>query len=212
MKAITNLPDHYVEIDALDLSRDVGMLIKLQIAVLLAFIPLGWFFLWFTFMLRPDSRQVLPQWGLFNLSINNGFSVEISNVILIGLSLFFAVAFVIIVHEATHGLFFYLFTGRKPRFGFKLLYAYAASPEGIFIKRSQYLWVGLSPLLIITLVGMVMIPVLPLVAIPTLVFALILNASGSVGDIAMMAWLLRQPKEALIKDTGIMVTAFGPSE
>jgi hypothetical protein len=212
MKAITDLPDNYIRLGSLDLSRDIGLMIKLQIAVMLSFIPVSVFFLRLTFTLRPEANQVLPQWGLFDLSINNGFSVEIPNVILIGLSLLLAIVFVVIIHEAIHGLFFYLFTGRKPRFGFKLLYAYAASPEGVYIERSRYLLVGVSPLVIMTLLGVVMIPILSLVTIPALVFILILNASGSVGDLAMMAWLVRQPKESLIKDTGIMVSAYGPGD
>jgi hypothetical protein len=212
MKPIIDLPDNYIRIDTLDLSRDIGILIKMQIAVLLSFIPLGWFFLWVTFALRPDAGEVLPQWGLFDLTISNGFSVQISATMQIALSLLIAVVLLIVIHEGIHGLFFYLFTGRRPRFGFKILYAYAASPEGVYITRGQYFLVGLSPLVIMTIIGLCLIPILPLFTLPSLVFILILNTSGSVGDIVMMAWLLRQPKDALIRDTGIMVTAFGPGD
>jgi hypothetical protein len=210
MKPIIDLPENYTRIDTIDLSRDVRILIKLQIAVLLSFIPVGYFFLWATFAIRPDAKEVLPQWGLFNLSVEDGYVLQIGDAVLIALSLLVAIILLIIMHEAIHGLFFYLFTGRRPRFGFKILYAYAASPEGVYITRSQYFMVGIAPLVIMTLIGMLLIPIIPLIAIPSLVFILILNTSGSVGDIVMMAWLLRQPKEALIKDTGIMVSAFGP--
>lgn len=212
MKPIVELPANYIKIDTLDLSRDIGVLIKLQIAVLLSFIPVGWVFLLATFALRPAAREVLPQWGLFDLNFDNGFFVQLIISPPLVFSLLLATILVIFIHEAIHGLFFYLYTNRRPRFGFKILYAYAASPEGVYINRSQYFIVGLSPLLVMTFVGVLLLPVLPLIAIPSLVFTLILNASGSVGDVAMMAWLLRQPKEALIKDTGIMVSAFGPGD
>lgn len=212
MKPITDLPDHFIRLDTIDLSRNIGTLIKLQIAVLVSFIPVSWLFLNLTFALRPEALEVLPRWGLFDLVIDNGFSVQVPVSILVTFSLFLAVVLVVIVHEAIHGLFFYLFTGRRPRFGFKILYAYAASPEGVYITRRQYLVVGLSPLVIMTIFGVLALPVLPLVAIPTLIYTLILNASGSIGDIAMIGWLLRQPKNALIKDTGILVAAFGPGD
>lgn len=108
----------------------------------------------------------------------------------------------IILHEAVHGLAFWLFTGKHPKFGFKVFYAYAASPEGVYLPRQQYFMVALAPLVILTLVGIVLIPIMPLLALPTLVFFLISNSAGSVGDLWVVGWLLREPREILLQDQG----------
>jgi hypothetical protein len=116
-------------------------------------------------------------------------------------------ALMVALHEGIHGLLFWRFTGARPTFGFKGLYAYAAAPDW-YLPRNQHIVVALAPLLLITLGGLVLLAVLPEVALlPSIVFVA-LNAGGAVGDIVAVFWLLRADASALVQDTGDAVTVF----
>jgi hypothetical protein len=66
--------------------------------------------------------------------------------------------------------------------------------------RDQYLVVGLAPLVVITLAGIVFTLLAPGAASYTL-FATIGNVSGAAGDLMVALRLLRQSPQVLIEDT-----------
>lgn len=113
----------------------------------------------------------------------------------------------VVLHEAVHGAFFWLFTRSRPVFAFKGAYAYAAAP-GWFIPRNQYLVVGLSPLVILTVVGVALAAVLPAGWLLPLLALLILNASGAVGDLWVTLSLLGYPPSAYCYDEGDRTTVY----
>jgi hypothetical protein len=117
---------------------------------------------------------------------------------------------VVLTHEGLHGLSFWLVTGRPPRFGLRGLYAYAGAP-GWYIPRDRYLPIALAPLTAITLAGLALLTVAPARAIPAVVVAVALNASGAVGDLAVVVWLLRGPRSTLVQDSGEAVTLYRPA-
>jgi hypothetical protein len=95
------------------------------------------------------------------------------------------------LHEGVHGLVFALMGGR-PIFGAKLPFAlYCSAPNQLF-TRNAYLAVGLAPLVVISLAGMVLIFLEPTLA-PYVQLALIGNFSGAAGDLWAARILLRQP-------------------
>ena len=210
MKAITRLPEHFVERGSVDLAKDFKLLLKLQVAAFIAVIITGWFFLNLTYLLRPDSIELLSVRSLLGFESDNGFSFELSLSLLMLISLLVATILMIVLHEAVHGIAFWMFTGRRPSFGFKGFYAYAASPKGVYLPRREYFVVALAPLVFLSLFGAILIPVLPLVALPALVFFLIGNAAGAIGDVWVVGWLLREPPELLLQDRGDAVTTYGP--
>jgi hypothetical protein len=210
LKQITQLPDHYVERGSVDLAKDLKLLVKLQVAAFLAALLTGWLFLNLTYILRPDSAELLSLRSLLGFETGDGVSFRFSISILILVSLLIATVLMIVLHEAVHGLAFWLFTGKRPTFGFKGLYAYAASPKGVYLPRKQYFVVALAPLISLSLLGLILIPLLPLIALPTLVFFLIGNAAGAIGDVWVVGWLLREPAEILLQDRGDAVTCYGP--
>ncbi len=108
---------------------------------------------------------------------------------------------VLILHELVHGFFFWLFTGERPKFGLHILYAYAAAPDW-YIPRNRFFVVGLAPFAGLSLAGLLLLPFVPFPAVPILLFCLIFNAAGSVGDLAVGGWLLSQPKNLMVNDTG----------
>jgi hypothetical protein len=123
-----------------------------------------------------------------------------------------AMPLVIVLHEAVHGIGFWAFTRQRPRFGFKGWYAYAAMPENVYLTRNPNIVVGLAPLVVLTVLGLALAPLLPLSVLPTLVCFLTLNAAGAVGDMFWIIWLLRRPANALISDLGDKMVVYEPSQ
>ncbi|HEY6540739.1 MAG TPA: DUF3267 domain-containing protein [Ktedonobacteraceae bacterium] len=103
------------------------------------------------------------------------------------------------LHEALHGAAFLLWGG-KPHFGVKLPYALYCGARNQLFRRNQYLVVGLAPLVIITLAGIVVTLVAPTVAAYALAVT-VGNVSGAAGDVWSVARMLRLPPTALVEDT-----------
>jgi len=106
------------------------------------------------------------------------------------------------VHELIHGFFFFLFTKEKPLIGFKSVYAYAASPDW-YIRKKYFLIITLSPIIIMTITGFVLMLVVP-AGYSSMIFLLVtVNAAGSIGDIWVSIILSRKPSETYVNDTGL---------
>lgn len=191
MKATQELPPAYYPVRTLDMSKDRGMLVLLNLVGLGLFFLFGWLFLRLTLLLRPEFAS-------YRLTLTSIWGIVALLVVYAG---------VLVLHELVHGLFFWLVTRERPHFGFKGVYAYASAP-GWFISRNPYLAVGLSPLVVISVLGIALIPFVPLGAIIPLLFALTANASGAVGDLATTVILLSHPPVALVRDTGDAFTVY----
>jgi len=74
------------------------------------------------------------------------------------------------------------------------------------VPRLPFLIVGLAPLLLLTLLGLALLRVIPLSLVPSVVFALTINAAGAVGDLYIVFRLLFTPSTCLIRDGGNSIT------
>lgn len=117
----------------------------------------------------------------------------------------------LVIHEGIHGIFFWLFTHSRPKFAFRGAYAYAAAP-GWYIHRNPFLVTTLAPLLIISLAGLVIMRFVPAAALAAVWFIIIMNASGSVGDMLVAVWILRHTRLGCIQDQGDKVTLYLPDQ
>lgn len=194
MRATRTLPTGYTAVGDISLKQNRRLFILLNI------LGIPWFIFCAVFFIYVASRS-----GAFGAGNNSGGSGQITITItnlLLALVILIATTFaVLVLHELVHGLFFWLFTRSRPRFGFKGAYAYAAAP-GWYIPRPQFLIVGLAPLVLISLVGLLILSVTaPPVSLVFLV-ALILNATGAIGDLYMVVRLLFAPRDLLIEDEG----------
>jgi hypothetical protein len=172
---------------------------KILIGLNVVGILLVLFFLWFFGLIASLLRTDLGS-GSFEFSgIAESFGV-------LG-GLLASIALVLVLHEAVHGAFFWIFTRHKPVFGFKGLYAYAAMP-GWYIPRNQYLVVGIAPFILLSLLGVALIPFIPLNFIWFLLIALVMNASGAVGDLAVVFWLLTKPTTTMALDQADSIELF----
>lgn len=103
------------------------------------------------------------------------------------------------IHEVVHALAF-LFWGGKPYFGTKLPLALYCGAKNQLFHRNQYLVIGLAPLVVLTIAGIIFTLLNPVLASYTL-FASLGNVSGAAGDVWTVARLLRYPKSVLVEDT-----------
>ncbi|MCS7198373.1 MAG: DUF3267 domain-containing protein [Candidatus Bipolaricaulota bacterium] len=127
------------------------------------------------------------------------------------LLLAFLLVLIVIVHESLHGLAFLLVghdrPGFKLRFGASMLYAYATA--NCALSRWRFITVGLTPLISITVVGIVIWNLVPSWA-PWIYFVITMNAVGASGDL-WMAWrCLRAHPQALCLDSDYELAIFEP--
>jgi hypothetical protein len=110
------------------------------------------------------------------------------------------------LHELIHGICFILWGG-KPHFGAHLpLAIYCGAREQLF-RRNHYLVVGLAPLIVLTLLGIVVTLLQPGIA-SYLLLAFIGNFSGAAGDIMVAQRIAHLPANILLEDTETGYTAW----
>ena len=200
MKPVQTLPDGYTLKQSLDLSANTRALLGLNLVGVVLFFLFAWLFSSLAVRIRPDAVSIFPV-------------IEIGSLLgalWLVLALLALQAVMIVLHEGLHGFFFYAFTRARPKFAFKGLYAYAALP-GWYIPRREYLVICLAPLVGITLLGFLMIAVIPPAWIPAVLVVMTLNAAGSVGDMTVAAWLLRAPAGSLANDQGDAFNLYIPA-
>jgi hypothetical protein len=197
MQSTQTLPPEYQEVGTFDLRNNPQAMLRLNLWGFVLFAVSSWFFTFMLGALRPDdagSGLALAVSGL-----NGGWQLVLAIILLTGL--------MIVLHEAVHGIFFYAYTRSMPKFAFRGVYAFAAAP-GWYLPKAQYLVVALAPLVLLSLLGLVLMAVIPAAGFLGLLFFLVTNASGAVGDLWVAVWLLRQPRDCYANDAGDAVTLY----
>ncbi|MDX9990910.1 MAG: DUF3267 domain-containing protein [Anaerolineales bacterium] len=192
MKATQTLPENVALAWQIDLEKDKRLMVLLQVIAipwsLLVLALLGLYAYW----LKP---------GLFDSTLTLRFSLW-SLLALLAVSVL-----AILLHEWVHGLFFWQFTREKPKFGFKGLYAYASAP-GWYFDKSIYWLIGLAPLVLLSLAGLLAALFIPQNWLFTLLFGIFINASGAIGDLYIVIRLAFEPAGTLVGDQGTSFSAF----
>jgi hypothetical protein len=107
----------------------------------------------------------------------------------------------LVIHELVHGAAMMLF-GARPQFGVAMVQrimpvAYCTSP-GFWFTRWQFLVVSLAPVVVMSVVGIALMPLGNLAA--WLVVPLAINLGGGIGDLWFAGMLLRRPRDTMIED------------
>jgi hypothetical protein len=194
-KPTKTLPPGYIESSGVSLKKTTDLLAMLIWSLVLPALTVP--------LIIASLR--LGQSGSFTISITTPWSLLTT----LGGILLTTVAMVII-HEGLHGLVFWLSTHEMPRFEFKFYYA-SASPGDWFMPRSTFLIATLLPLVAITLVGLLLLPVTSSFIRYMLILLVVFNASGCAGDMLVALRLLRLPVGTLSRDTGSAVSFFTPA-
>ena len=192
------LPSDYQAVETIDVKQNQRLLLLLNIAGLFVLCLSGWLLFQWMVLVRPADLANGIQFFSF------GTPLALFGLIAGILAL---TALHIVLHEALHGIFFWLFTRSKPRFAFHWTYAYAAAPQW-YIPRGPFLITTLAPLVVITLIGMLIFLFAPLEWLAPTWLVVVMNAGGAVGDMLVAFRLLRLPTSTLINDRGDAVTFF----
>ena len=201
MQAVQSLPISYRIAGTLDLSKNQRALLIMNVAGFALMIGFGWLFLRLAMWLRPAD-------------VGNGLTFEINGFtgaleLLLGATL--VTVIVIILHEAAHGLFFWIYTHSRPVFAYRIYYAYASAP-GWYLPRNQYLITSLAPFVLLTILGVILLAILPPVWFLAILAFMTFNASGAIGDLVVAIWLIKQPYSCLAQDYGDSIALYVPSE
>lgn len=113
------------------------------------------------------------------------------------------------LHELTHGLLMHLLSGVRPKYGFKLCYAYAGSR--VYFDRFSHNLIALAPLVLWGVVLFALERMLPAEWFWLFYIVQISNVSGSAGDVYCVLALSRYPKDILIQDTGTRMRILAPA-
>lgn len=115
--------------------------------------------------------------------------------------------FLIIAHEAIHGLFFKVMNPKSQvKFGFKKGMAYATSPGTIYNKW-QFIWISLAPFVVITF-SLWLALFFNLLNPAAFVYLATFHASACVGDFYWVYLVLGSPKNAWIEDTEVGINFY----
>jgi hypothetical protein len=197
MHAIQILPDDYHLQKTLDLSnsRTVFWLNMAAIPLLLIF---GWLFGHLINGFRTTNPFSNGFWGLISTFSGWGLIAILALIIIM-----------LVFHELIHGLFFWLFTREKPKFALRSGYAFAAAPNW-YLPKYKYVIVGLSPLIVISIICIALASFVPPTIVPYPLFVATFNAAGALGDMIVVAWILKQSSAILVKDQGDKFYSFAP--
>jgi hypothetical protein len=199
MHATLHLPEGYRSIGTLSLTKNLRLLIYLNVAGVVLLVGFYYAFIRAALWMRPEAARQ----GLSG-------SLNLSGVLVMLLAVIGIYAAVIVLHEATHGIFMVWFTHTRPVFAFRGYYAYAAAP-GWYFPRNQYMLTSLAPLVVLSLLGLVVLAFVPAGWFLVVISFMAFNGSGAVGDLAVFFWLLRQPPTCLAYDVGDAVTLYLPA-
>src|SRR5450759_277524 len=194
------LPANYVLAGTIDLSKDRRALLVLNVVGLALFLVSAWLLIWLTAAIRPTTTSQVFTFSTHCLGSLVGLLAWIIGITMV----------MLVIHEAIHGLFFWIFTGSRAQFGFRGYYAFAAAPDW-YIPRHLYLVVALAPVVLMTLAGIAAVFIIADNLLPALLFLVSINFSGSVGDMMVAAWLLRKPANLLAQDYGDGVRFYRPA-
>lgn len=194
MKATQRLPENYTLHGVFDI-HNVRLALLLNVVGIGLLFLFGWLFMAVADRLN-DSFALMGLGQIFSL--------------LSWWGILLALLVVIVLHELSHGLFFWLFSGERPFLGIGPGYAYAAAP-GWYFPRNQFLLIGLAPLVLISGLGLLLLPFTNQPTAAWIVLTLTANAGGAVGDLAICGWLLTRPANTLTQDEGPVMRFYQPA-
>jgi hypothetical protein len=199
MRASRTLPDGYVHGGVVTLARNRRLAVLLNLAGIPWMVVCGTVYVLLAALVRP---------GGVTLSFD-GVTLAGFLGVLIGGAVATTVL-VLLLHEATHGLVFWLFTRSRPTFGFKGWYAYASAP-GWHLTRGRFLAVLLAPIVVLTVAGLPLVAFGPPVVALFTLLGLIGNATSAIGDMYMCLRLLRVSRSAIVEDQHDGITWYVPA-
>lgn len=193
------LPDGFHPAGEFNLKNNNRVMVLLNIVGFILFLAAAVLVKIYTSQVRPDITGVV-------------FSFEVDNLAQAGLFillLLLDLVLLVIFHEGVHGLCFWLITGKRPVFSLGPGYAAAAAP-GCYIRRGPYMVTALSPLIVLTAAGMLLIPFVSMGILFHVTLITVMNIAGAVGDLWVAGGIITRRGPLLVQDHGDRVEVFQP--
>ncbi|MGB2909933.1 MAG: DUF3267 domain-containing protein [Anaerolineales bacterium] len=203
-QATTTLPPNYRHHRYFDLAKSRKAVVGAIVSGIVLFFIVGWLFVQFINLVRPPALEALR--SNIQTTTSNGatsFTIPFQGVII-------ALALVMFIHELVHSVFYWWFSGKCPTIGIHGLGIYVGAPSEVYFPRNQYLVVGIAPLVLLTLAGLLLVIIVPVVFVPILIFFVAFNAAGAAGDLLTVALLLSYSPDTLMQDNSSGVILYGP--
>ena len=185
MKDYINLPSGYKEVFKIDLLNNRKMFVIVNV-------------------INTVIAAIMFVAGLFFQPEGADFKLIHAIVMSIGMWVY------IILHELVHGIFMKKFSGQKPKYGWKVIYAYAGSDA--YFCKSHYMIIAMAPVVVWGIV----LGILNLFVSPgwfwTVYAIQILNISGAAGDFYVTYLMTKMPEDTLTQDTGTDMTLYSAKE
>lgn len=187
------------EIAALDFRNNKKQLIVSYILRIVGFATFG-------LLLALLSHFIYPH---VSLQIDDLISIKIPG-IANWMSIILLIAVVVLVlslHELIHATVAFISNGQKPKIGMRGLVIFAAAPDSQLSKKALIIN-ALAPFIIISLIGIILIGIIPASFVAWIYIPTVVNAGSAGGDFQMVAWSLKHPKGTIYIDQGDITKAY----
>lgn len=189
MRAYTELPSDYREVDSIDLQKDKKPALLVNgLAVLIGL------------AMAIPMHFVVPVTTLFDMSQGYG-----AYFLRFGVMLAAIIAYMVL-HEMVHGITMKMCGTKKVKYGFTGLYAYAGSDD--YYDRKSYIIIALAPIVVLGTVLLLLNFLVPTQWFWVVYWIQISNVSGAAGDLYVTFRFLRLPADILVQDYGVGMTVY----
>lgn len=193
MKAVSQLPDTYREIYAVDLQKDKKLSLLVNgMATLIGV------------LLAVPMHFVVPIFTLFDMSQGMG-----AYFLRFGVLMASIVAYMV-AHELVHGAAMKLCGTKRVKYGYTGLYAFAGSED--YYDKAAYLFIALAPVVLWGIVLLVLQFCVPTSWFWVVYLVQITNLSGAAGDYYVTVRFSRLPKDILVRDSGVSMCVYSNAE
>jgi len=189
---VFDLPEGYSEIKRVDFLKNKKLALFINagaLVIMAAMFFLGIFFVPLSFTV--DAGQLVP----LLLKAAGGL---------------LAIVLYLIAHEWVHGIFIKKFSGKKAKYGFVGLYAYAGTDA--YLNKRHYIVVALAPVVLFGVAFLALNLFSPRAWFWGVYLLQIMNLSGAVGDL-YITWLMsRLPADVLTNDEGVAMVIYSKTK
>lgn len=193
MKAVSQLPDGYREIYAIDLQKNKKLAFWINaLAILIGVV------------LAVPMHFVVPFSTLFDMS--RGYGAYFAR---FGVMLAAMIAYMVL-HELVHGIAMKLCGTKRVKYGYTGLYAFAGSED--YYDKAAYIFIALAPVVLWGVVLFVLMLTVPTSWFWVVYIVQISNLSGAAGDFFVTLRFSRFPKDILVRDSGVSMCVYSCAE
>ena len=193
MTACWELPEGYRLGETIDLQKDKKKAVFVNVAAVVVFL-----------VLAVILHLFVPVTALFDMEDGAGVYFLRFGV-LIAADLAY-----IVLHELVHGVFIRKYSGKKAKYGFTGLYAFAGS-DAYFVKK-PYEVIAFAPVVVWGIVFLVLCLFLRDGWLWVVYLLEAINLSGAMGDFYVCYRLRAFPEETLIRDRGTAMELYLPEK